>query len=94
MTVEKEVIRMTTTPLDLTRQYSDGEISRADLIAALRAFPFAAREHIAPPFDDPAVTTRNSFEEIGTALACDFIDDDLYEEIADAVTEANGGRIP
>lgn len=82
------------TPLEMTQWYSAGELSRAALVAALRAFPFVPREQAIPPFDDPPVTTRNSFEEINTALACDFIDDDLYEEIADAVTEANGGRIP
>lgn len=81
-------------PLAVAQLYSEGRLSREQLIDALRVFPFVERERLLPPFDDPAVTTRNSFEEVGTALACDFIDEDLYKDIADAVTEHNGGRIP
>jgi|UPI0008DA14F7 hypothetical protein len=94
MMVVEEVIRMTTTPLELAQQYSEGEISRSQLLEVLAVFPYAPRERIAPPFDDPVMTTPGSFEEIGSALACDFIDDELYDEIADAVREHNGGRLP
>ncbi len=85
---------MTTTPLELAQQYSEGEISRSQLLEVLAVYPYAPRERIAPPFDDPVMTTPGSFEEIGSALACDFIDDELYDEIADAVREHNGGRLP
>lgn len=93
-TVVKEVIRMTTTPLEIAQRYSEGQISREELLEALASYPYPARERIAPPFDDPAMTAPGAFEEIGIALACDYIDDELYDEIADAVRERNGGRIP
>lgn len=72
-------------PYALARKYASGEISRSDMVRKLSVWPYKpSQTHTDGHHDDLLVYVPGSFDDVERAVNEGLIDDDAFDEIADA----------
>lgn len=72
-------------PYELAEKYASGEVPRSELVKQLSAWPFKpSQNRTNGPHDDLLVSVPGSFDDVDRALRNGLIDDEAYDEIADA----------
>lgn len=78
-------LRAGLSPYALAEKYGNGELSRSELVEQLSAWPFKkSQTRTNGPHDDLLVYVPGSFDDVDRALRNGLIDEEAYDEIADA----------
>lgn len=73
-------------PMELCERYAAGLLSRAELVDELTRWEYPPAPKV-DPWEDLLMLPEGGFEEVGRALGRGLIDDELYDEVLDAIAQ-------